>query len=75
MYYKIMLNVKLQKNEPPLWPCMTFGRLAPWTYQTIFKLADDALFKMVKYVLLRSLRPELDGQMSCQIMESCVQLE
>jgi hypothetical protein len=45
------------------------------TYHTILKLADHALFKMIKYVLLQSLRPELDGQMSCQIMESCVQLE
>jgi hypothetical protein len=25
------------------------------------KLADHALFKMVRYVLLRPLRPELDG--------------
>jgi hypothetical protein len=38
------------------------------TYHTILNLADHALF----YVLLRSLRPELDGQMSCQIMESCL---
>jgi hypothetical protein len=35
-------------------------------------LADHALLKMVKYVLLQSMRPELDGQMSCQIMESCL---
>jgi hypothetical protein len=26
-------------------------------------LADHALFKMVSYVLLRPLRPELDGQL------------
>jgi hypothetical protein len=25
-------------------------------------LADDALLKMVRYVFLRPLRPELDGQ-------------
>jgi hypothetical protein len=29
---------------------------------TILKLADHALFKMVRYVLLWPLRPELDGQ-------------
>jgi hypothetical protein len=28
-----------------------------------FKLADHALFKMVRYVLLRPLRSELDGQL------------
>jgi hypothetical protein len=32
------------------------------TYLTILELADHALFKMVRYVLLRPLRPELDGQ-------------
>jgi hypothetical protein len=30
---------------------------------TILKLADHALFKMVRYVLLRPLKPELDGQL------------
>jgi hypothetical protein len=32
------------------------------TYLTILELADHALIKMVTYVLLRPLRPELDGQ-------------
>jgi hypothetical protein len=32
------------------------------TYHTILKLADHALFKMVRYVFLRPLRPKLDGQ-------------
>jgi hypothetical protein len=32
------------------------------TYLTILESADHALFKMVKYVLLRPLKPELDGQ-------------
>jgi hypothetical protein len=32
------------------------------TYLTILESADHALFKMVRYVLLRPLRPELDGQ-------------
>jgi hypothetical protein len=31
-------------------------------YRTILEWADHALFKMVRYVLLRPLRPELDGQ-------------
>jgi hypothetical protein len=34
------------------------------TYLTIFKLADHALLKIVWYVLLRPLRPELDGRLS-----------
>jgi hypothetical protein len=32
------------------------------TYLTILKSADHALFKMVRYVLLRPLRPELDAR-------------
>jgi hypothetical protein len=32
-------------------------------YPTILKLADHALFKMVRYVLLRPLRPELEIQL------------
>jgi hypothetical protein len=40
------------------------------TYHTILKLADLVLFKIVRYVLLRSLRPELDGQMSFKFMGS-----
>jgi hypothetical protein len=32
------------------------------TYLTILELAEHALFKMVKYVLLCLLRPELVGQ-------------
>jgi hypothetical protein len=32
------------------------------TYRTILEWADHALFKMVRYVLLRPLRPGLDGQ-------------
>jgi hypothetical protein len=32
------------------------------TYVIILESADHALFNMVKYVLLRPLRPELDGQ-------------
>jgi hypothetical protein len=32
------------------------------TYLTILESADRALFKMVRYVLLRPLRPELDAK-------------
>jgi hypothetical protein len=32
------------------------------TYRTILEWVDHPLFKMVRYVLLRPLRPELDGQ-------------
>jgi hypothetical protein len=42
------------------------GHVAPAgrrrTYLTILEWADHALFKKVRYVLLRTLRPELDGQ-------------
>jgi hypothetical protein len=38
------------------------------TYLTILKSADHALFKMVRYVLLRPLRPELDViQNNCRV--------
>jgi hypothetical protein len=33
------------------------------TYHTILKLADHALCKMVRYVLLRPLRPELGREL------------
>jgi hypothetical protein len=32
------------------------------TYLTILESADHALFKMERYILLRPLRPELDGK-------------
>jgi hypothetical protein len=38
------------------------------TYLTILESADHALFKMVRYVLLRPLRPELDViQNNCRV--------
>jgi hypothetical protein len=44
------------------------GHLAPASEvaggHTILKLADHALFKMVRYVFVRPLGPELDGQYS-----------
>jgi hypothetical protein len=55
---------------------MMAGRLAPASevagghnYHTILKLADHSLFKMVRYVFLRLLRPEVDIQLE-QIMEA-----
>jgi hypothetical protein len=45
------------------------------TYLTILKLADHALFKIVWYVLLRLLRPELDGRpSSANFSYSCTKL-
>jgi hypothetical protein len=32
------------------------------TYRTILEWSDHALLKMVRYVILQPLRPELDGQ-------------
>jgi hypothetical protein len=44
-------------------------------YYTILKLADHALFKMVRYVLLRPLRPERDGRpSSANFSYSCTKL-
>jgi hypothetical protein len=57
---------------------MDLGRLAPAsevTYLTILERAWLANFKMVWYVLLRPLRPELNGQDPFQICEACVKLE
>jgi hypothetical protein len=45
------------------------------TYLTILKLADHALFKIVWYVLLQPLRPELDGRpSSANFSYSCIKL-
>jgi hypothetical protein len=41
---------------PTILPCSGHRR----TYLTILEFSDHALFKMVRYVLLRPLRPELD---------------
>jgi hypothetical protein len=40
------------------------NRISPNHFKTILKRAWSANFKMVCYVLLRPLRPELDGQYS-----------
>jgi hypothetical protein len=60
---------------------MDLGRLAPAsdisgsrTYLTILERAWSENFKMVWYVLLRPLRPELYGQDQFQIIETCVKL-
>jgi hypothetical protein len=44
------------------WPSSSGLRGRRRTYYTILKLADYALSKTVRYVLLLPLRPELDGQ-------------
>jgi hypothetical protein len=44
------------------WPSSSGLRGRRRTYLTIFELADHALLKMVKYVFLCLLRPELVGQ-------------
>jgi hypothetical protein len=45
------------------------------TYLNILERVWYANFKMVWYVLLRPLRPELDGQDPFQILGFCVKLE
>jgi hypothetical protein len=49
------------------WPFSSGLRGCRRTYHTILKLADHALSKMVRYVLMWPLRPELDGQDPFQI--------
>jgi hypothetical protein len=50
LFFEETIEKKLKKNHATSWGL------------TILELADHALFKMVRYVLLRALRPELDGQ-------------
>jgi hypothetical protein len=57
---------------------MDLGRLSPALEVTgghTLERAWSANFKMVWYVLLRPLTPELDGQDLFQIIEPCVKLE
>jgi hypothetical protein len=49
-------------DQAKSWPSSSGLRGRRRTNHTILKLADHALFKMVRYVFLRPLRPELDGQ-------------
>jgi hypothetical protein len=49
------------------WPSSFGLRRFRRTYHTILKLADHALFKIVRFVLLWPQRPELDGQDPFQI--------
>jgi hypothetical protein len=44
------------------WPSSSCLRGHRKTYLTILESAHNALFKKVRYVFLRPLRPELDGQ-------------
>jgi hypothetical protein len=61
---------------------MDLGSLSPASevtggnkYLTILERAWSANFKIVWYVLLRPLRPELNSQDPFQICEACVKLE
>jgi hypothetical protein len=57
-----LLSVPSLEDASTSWPSSSGIRGHRWTYLTILESADYALFKMVRYVLLRPLRPELDGQ-------------
>jgi hypothetical protein len=55
-------GVSSREDASTSWPSSSGLQGRRKTYLTILELADHALFKMVRYVLLRPLRPELDGQ-------------
>jgi hypothetical protein len=58
----LLALIKLDYNlTSTSWPSSLGLRSRRRTYRTILEWADHALFKMVRYVLLRPLRPELDG--------------
>jgi hypothetical protein len=54
-------GVPSREDASTSWPSSSGLRHHRRTYLTILKSADHALFKMVRYVLLRPLRPELGG--------------
>jgi hypothetical protein len=55
-------DVSSREDALKSWPSSPGLRGHRRTYLLILELADNALFKMVRYVFLRSLRPKLDGQ-------------
>jgi hypothetical protein len=67
LYYPTLVN--------QVWSCQVCLLLPGLSYLTILERAWSANLKMVWYVLLRPLRPELDGQDPFQIIEPCVKLE
>jgi hypothetical protein len=59
----LLAIIKLDYNlTSTCWHSRSGFKSSRRTYRTILEWADHALFKMVKYVLLRPLRLELDGQ-------------
>jgi hypothetical protein len=59
----LLALIKLDYNlTSTSWHSSSSLRCRRRTYRTILEWADHALFKMVRYVLLRPLRPELNGQ-------------
>jgi sensor histidine kinase YesM len=55
-------GVPSREDASTSWPSSSDLKGHRRTYLTILESVDHALFKMVRYVLLRPLRPELDGQ-------------
>jgi hypothetical protein len=55
-------GVPSREDASTSWPSSSGLRGHRRTYRPILESADHALFKMVRYVLLPPLRPELDGQ-------------
>jgi hypothetical protein len=51
-----------REDAPTSWPSSSGLRGCRRIYLTILESADNALFKMARYVFLRPLRSELDGQ-------------
>jgi hypothetical protein len=59
----LLALIKLDYNlTSTSWHSSSSLRSRRRTYRTILEWADHALLKMVRYVLQRPLRPELDGQ-------------
>jgi hypothetical protein len=69
--HKLPVFSYLQKQTKKFTLCCTTSPVV----HTILKLADHVLSKIVRYVILVPLRPELDGQDPFQICEACVKLE
>jgi hypothetical protein len=61
VFHLLSEGVPSREDASTSWPSSSGLRGHRRTYLTILESADNALFKMVRYVLLRPLRPELDG--------------
>jgi hypothetical protein len=60
--YLLSEDVSSQEDASTSWPSSSGLKGHRMIYNTILEAADHALYKMVRYVLLRPLRPELEGQ-------------